>query len=156
MRGEIVSEGMQQTETIFCNTCNTVTDHLLRARYSTPRIESVNKDDPDPVRHEHRYSLWSCAGCKEATLEIQRVSEDSDVEWAAVLLGQGRSLRDSDATDQILESRIGGQAVDRWLYFEIDHQIVVFLETPFQPFERALLITHPHTCFCHKHGGHIG
>ena len=77
-----MSEGIQQTEPIFCNTCNTVTDHLLRARYSTPRIESVNENDPDPVRHAHRYSLWSCAGCKEATLEIQGASEDSDSEWA--------------------------------------------------------------------------
>lgn len=73
---------MQQTETIFCNTCNTVTDHLLRVRYSTPRIESVNEDDPDPVRRAHRYSLWSCAGCKEATLEKQRASLDSESEWA--------------------------------------------------------------------------
>jgi hypothetical protein len=77
-----VSEGTQQTETIFCNTCNTVTDHLLRARYSTPRIESVNENDPDPVRHAYKYSLWSCAGCKDATLEKQGASEDSDSEWA--------------------------------------------------------------------------
>ncbi len=81
-RGEIVSEGTQQTETIFCNICNTVTDHLLRARYSTPRIESLNEDYPDPVRHAHRYSLWSCGGCKEPTLEIQGASKDSDSEWA--------------------------------------------------------------------------
>jgi hypothetical protein len=44
-----VSEGTQQTEAIFCNTCNTVTIHTLRSRYSTPRIESLNEDDPDPV-----------------------------------------------------------------------------------------------------------
>jgi hypothetical protein len=37
---------------------------------------------PDPVRHAHRYSLWSCAGCKEAILEKQWASEDSDSEWA--------------------------------------------------------------------------
>jgi hypothetical protein len=28
------------------------------------------------------YSLWSCAGCKQATLEVQGASEDSDSEWA--------------------------------------------------------------------------
>lgn len=33
------------------------------------------------MRHAHRYSLWSCAGCKEATLEKQWASEDRDEEW---------------------------------------------------------------------------
>jgi hypothetical protein len=77
-----VSEGTQQTEKMFCNSCNTVTKHLLRARYSTPRIESWDDDDPDPARHAHRYSLWSCAGCDEAILQKQWASEDKDQEWA--------------------------------------------------------------------------
>jgi hypothetical protein len=64
---------------MFCNTCNTFTEHLLRARYSTDRIQSW--DDDAPVRYAHRFSLWSCEGCKEATLEKQWASEDSDSEW---------------------------------------------------------------------------
>ena len=46
-----LSQRTQQTERMFCNTCNTLTKHLLRLRYSTPRIESW--DDDDPVRHAH-------------------------------------------------------------------------------------------------------
>jgi hypothetical protein len=76
-----VSEGSQQTEKMFCNTCNTVTKHILRMRYSTPRVESGDDDDPDPVRYAHRYSLWSCAGCDEGMLEKQWASEDKDADW---------------------------------------------------------------------------
>jgi hypothetical protein len=31
--------------------------------------------------HAYRYSLWSCAGCDEATLQWQTASEDNDEEW---------------------------------------------------------------------------
>jgi hypothetical protein len=39
-------------------------------------------------------------------------------------------LRDSDAADQFLESRVGAQAIEYWFNFEINHQIIAFLETP--------------------------
>jgi hypothetical protein len=77
-----LNESPQQTEKIFCNTCNTVTNHALRFRYSTPRIEHP-KDGPDPARYANRYSLWCCQGCDEATLERQSASEDRDEEWEA-------------------------------------------------------------------------
>jgi hypothetical protein len=77
-----LSDCVQQTEKIFCNTCNTVTNHALRARYSTPRIEHPH-EDPDPARYANRYSLWCCQGCEEATLEKQSASEDRDEEWEA-------------------------------------------------------------------------
>jgi hypothetical protein len=48
------------------------------------------------------------------------------------------SLRDSDAMNQGLEALILAQAVEYRLNFEVDHDVIAFLKTLLQPFERAL------------------
>src|SRR5215469_8661113 len=64
----------------------------------------------------------------------------------AYLLVLGLSLRDSDTANQSLEALILAQAVEYRLYFQVDHEIIAFLKTLPQPFERALFIADAHTC----------
>jgi hypothetical protein len=90
----MLNEGTQEAKKMFCNTCNTLTNHLLRARYSTPRHDYW--DDDESVTHVYRYSLWSCAGCDEATLQWQVACEDNDEEWEQASEGYfPRRLKDA-------------------------------------------------------------
>jgi hypothetical protein len=79
-----VTDGGQQTRKIFCNQCKSLTNHLLRARYSLPEemtyeLTGVEVAEDELIGiHVHRYSMWSCAGCTEPTLEWERGYEDSD------------------------------------------------------------------------------
>ena len=41
------------------------------------------------------------------------------------------SLRDADTADQILVARIRPYGVENWFNFEIDHEIIAFVETFF-------------------------
>src|SRR6516162_4081295 len=58
------------------------------------------------------------------------------------------SSRDSNATNQGLETLILAQGVEYRLDFEVDHHVVAFLKTLLQPLERALFVTDAHT----RHG----
>ena len=78
-----VSEGEQETKRIFCNSCKSLTKHLLQVRHSFRQeicesqddqlfegVYEPDKEDTFPVM-EHTYSLWACAGCAEPTLVWQ-------------------------------------------------------------------------------------
>lgn len=66
-----MSAGEEETKRIFCNTCKGPTNHLLRARNSLAEKIYQDDDEDDFGIHEHRCSLWSCAGCTAPTLEWQ-------------------------------------------------------------------------------------
>lgn len=76
----------QKIEKVFCNTCKTPTNHLLRARYVSRRHAFWN-DENESLTWVYRYSLWSCAGCDEATLQWERAMEDTDEEWEDAMTG---------------------------------------------------------------------
>jgi hypothetical protein len=66
------------------------------------------------------------------------------------------SLWETDAADQILEVRVGAQAVEYGLNFEMDHQIIAFFKSFFQLFKCTLLVANPNARLCHqrwRHGG---
>jgi len=83
-----LSDGPQETKRIFCNTCKGLTNHLLRTRNLF--LEQIYDDFDEEVFgfHEHRYSLWSCAGCTAPTLEWQMGPPSSDnEEWEEFAFG---------------------------------------------------------------------
>ena len=75
----------QKTKKIFCNQCKSLTNHVLRARHSlseemTYDLDGVEVADDDVVGiHVHRYSMWSCAGCTQPTLEWEVGYENPDL-----------------------------------------------------------------------------
>jgi len=69
---------------IFCNTCNTETNHLAQADYSHRNEDSVFGWE------EHIYRLWICAGCESGSLEVLYTNptwtrEDGEQEYDAVV-----------------------------------------------------------------------
>lgn len=69
----------KETKKIQCNVCKVVTNHLLQARYSWLRqIRDESENDSGEVvgTCDHRYSVWTCAGCETVTFEWQLVYDD--------------------------------------------------------------------------------
>jgi hypothetical protein len=71
-----LSEGVQETKRISCNTCNADTNHSLEGRYSSPHAE---RGVLSGAAHTLN-SLWRCAGCDTATLEWQLMDNDDGKE----------------------------------------------------------------------------
>lgn len=82
-----MSEGSQDARKIFCNTCKTSTNHVLRGRYAVRRHDYW--DDDESVMHGYRYSLWSCAGCDEATLQWELGCDETDAGFGEELINEG-------------------------------------------------------------------
>jgi hypothetical protein len=80
-----LSSDGQERKKLFCNWCRVDTNHLLRGRYSMLRNDYP--EEKDGGVHEHRYSLCSCAGCEEATLEWEVAypeREESEDKWQEI------------------------------------------------------------------------
>jgi hypothetical protein len=85
--GYALSDGTQEARKIFCNTCKTSTNHALRARYAVRRHDYW--EDDESVMHGYRYSLWSCAGCDEVTLQWEMGADETDEGFGENLIGEG-------------------------------------------------------------------
>ena len=54
------------TKLIYCNKCKANTHHVLRGTHSSTWAD----DDGSGFWEEETYSLWTCAGCDEGTMEL--------------------------------------------------------------------------------------
>jgi hypothetical protein len=85
-----LGEASTETRKIFCNTCQHLTTHLLKARFSLNEDMTEDKYEWPDAKYEreweednvgihvHRYSLWSCAGCTTPTAEWEVGTETGD------------------------------------------------------------------------------
>jgi Domain of unknown function (DUF4145) len=75
-----MSQAKGKMKKIRCNMCNGLTNHTLRQRYSWTRSLYDGPDESGNIvgTCEHRYSIWTCAGCDAVIFEEQMAYDDGE------------------------------------------------------------------------------